>query len=173
MNWLRSPSFQVLPPSSERYKALCVDSIMAYTTLGLDGATATAMRPQGLAGRPDADFSSKSFHVAPPSLVTKNPLPLGDVGLSPPERKVQPLRRKSHIPAYKTLGSCELMEIMEQPVERLAPFKILFQVFPPSVVLYKPRSSLSLQSLPGTQAYTVLLSLGFTIILEMRSEFGR
>src|SRR5271165_6496958 len=139
MNWLRSPSFQVLPPSSERYKALCVDSIMAYTTLGL-------------AGRPDADFSSKSFQVAPPSPVTKNPLPLGEVGLSPPERKVHPLRRKSHIPANKTLGSCELMEIMEQPVERLPPFKILFQVFPPSVVLYSPRSSLSLQSFPGTQA---------------------
>src|ERR1035438_2918740 len=137
MNWLRSPSFQVLPPSSERNSALRVDSIIAYTTLGFPGATATAMRPQGLAGNPAADFSSKSFQVAPPSADTKSPLPLGAVGPSPPERNVQPLRRKSHIPAKSTLGSWELMEIIEQPVERFAPFRILFQVFPPSVVLYR------------------------------------
>src|SRR5690349_1311133 len=104
-------------------------------TSGFDGATATAMRPQGLGGNPLAVFSSSSCQVAPPSVVLKKPLPLGDVGLSPPERKVHPLRRKSHMPAKITLGSCELMDIMEQPVEGLGPFRILFQVLPPSLVL--------------------------------------
>src|SRR5271156_514989 len=95
----------------------------------------TATRPQGFAGSPFELFSSRSVQVAPPSEVRKKPLPLAAVGLSPPERNVQPLRRKSHMPAKRTLGSCGFIEIIEQPVERLGPFRILFQVFPPSVVL--------------------------------------
>src|SRR5271165_6386936 len=98
----------------------------------------TASRPQGFAGRPFAVFSSSSFHVAPPSAVRKKALPLAAVAFSPPERNVQPLRRKSHIPANKTLGSFGSMEIVEQPVDKLAPFKMRFHVFPPSVVLYSP-----------------------------------
>src|SRR5713226_8831892 len=109
------------------------------------------MRPQGFAGSPLALLSSNSFQVAPPSVVWKKALPLAAVGFSPPERKVQPFRRKSHRPAKRTFGSCGFMEIIEQPVERFAPFRILLQVFPPSVVLYRPRSSLSLHSFPGTQ----------------------
>src|SRR5436305_742428 len=95
----------------------------------------TATRPQGLAGRPFAFFSSSSFQVDPPSEDWKRLLPLGAVELSPPERNVQPLRRKSHIPAYIVFESCELIEIIEQPVEALLPFRALFQVLPPSVVL--------------------------------------
>ena len=45
MYWLASSFFQFAPPSSLRKSALAADSIMAYTTLGLLGATATAMRP--------------------------------------------------------------------------------------------------------------------------------
>src|SRR5260370_21150952 len=117
-------------------------------TFAFEGAMVTAIRPQGFAGSPLALFSSSSCHVAPPSVVLKKPLPLGVVGLSPPERNVQPLRRKSHIPAKRLLGSCGFMEIMEQPVERFAPFKILFQVLPPSAVLSTPPSSLSLHRPP-------------------------
>src|ERR1700746_3669772 len=95
----------------------------------------TAMRPQGLAGSPLALLSSNSFHVAPPSVLWKKLLPLGAVAFSPPERNVQPLRRKSHMPANIVFGSCGFMEIIEQPVERFAPFRILFQLLPPSVVL--------------------------------------
>src|SRR5260370_30552579 len=104
-------------------------------TFAFEGAMVTAIRPQGFAGSPFALFSSSSCHVAPPSVVLKKPLPLGAVGPSPPERNVQPLRRKSHMPAKSTLESCELIEIMEQPVERFAPFRTLFQVLPASVVL--------------------------------------
>src|SRR2546428_11969438 len=121
-------------------------------TLGFEGAMVTAIRPQGFAGSPLALFSSSSCHVVPPSVVLKKPLPLVAVGPSPPERNVQPLRRKSHIPANRVFGSWEFIAIMEQPVEGFPPFKILFQLFPPSVVLYTPRSSLSLQSFPGTHA---------------------
>ena len=108
---------------------------MAYTTFGFDGAIVTAMRPHGFAGSPLALFSSSSFHVAPPSAVWKNPLPLAAVAFSPPDRKVQPFRRKSHMAAKSVFGSCEFMEIIEHPVERFAPFRILFQLLPPSVVL--------------------------------------
>src|SRR5713226_3696864 len=95
----------------------------------------TATRPQGFAGSPLALFSSSSFQVVPPSAVWKKPLPLGAVAFCPPERKVQPFRRKSHMPAKRTLGSCGFMEIIEQPVERFVPFRILLQLLPPSVVL--------------------------------------
>ncbi len=39
------------------------------------------------------------------------------------------------MPAKRTFESCGLMEIIEQPVERFAPFRILLQLLPPSVVL--------------------------------------
>src|SRR5258708_22713077 len=130
---LRSRSSQVLPPSSERKNALRVDSIKAYTTFGFDGAIVTATRPQGFAGSPLALFSSNSFHVAPPSVLWKKPLPLAAVAFSPPERNVHPFRRKSHIPPKRILESCGLMEIIEPPVERFAPFRILLQLFPPSL----------------------------------------
>ena len=64
---------------------------------GLDGATVTATRPHGFAGRPVAAEISLQF--APPSVDLNKPLPLGAFGPSPPERKVHPLRRKSHSPA--------------------------------------------------------------------------
>src|SRR5260370_7366905 len=123
---VRSRSSQVLPPSSERNRALRVDSIIAYTTFGFDGAIVTATRPHGFAGSPLALFSSSSFQVAPPSVVWKNPLPLGAGAFSPPDRKVHPLRRKSHMPAKRTLGSCPFMETTHPPLERFLPLTTLF-----------------------------------------------
>src|SRR5215813_13289370 len=95
----------------------------------------TAIRSQGFVGRFFVDFSSSSCYVAPASVVLKRPLPLGAVGLSPPERNVQPLRRKSHMLAKSDFEFSELMDIIPQPVERFVPFRILFQVLPPSLVL--------------------------------------
>src|SRR3954463_3011934 len=101
MFWLRSFLAHVAPPSSERYRPSvgCVASMTAYTTRGFDGATATATRPHGLAGRPAFLSAVSSVHVAPPSVLLNMPLPLGAVGPLPPERNVQPWRRKSHMPA--------------------------------------------------------------------------
>src|SRR5689334_3226471 len=110
-------------------------SMNAYTTFGFDGATVTATRPHGFGGRPFADFSSRSCHVAPPSVDFISPLALGASDDSPPERNVQPLRRKSHIPANSVCGFCASIEIIEQPVERLPPFSTFVQDLPPSVVL--------------------------------------
>src|SRR5919197_2878381 len=136
MFWLRSSICHVLPPLSERYNALSggTASMKAYTMSGLDGATATATRPHGFRGSP-ADPAGSSVQVAPPSVVLKRPDPLGAVVLSPPERNVQPFRRKSHIPAYSVLAFDGSIASIEQPVERLPPFRTLVHVFPPSVVL--------------------------------------
>src|SRR5437868_7231797 len=117
---------------------------------GFDGAIVTAVRPHGFDGSPL--FEEISCHVAPPSVVLNRPLALGAAGPSPPERKVHPLRRKSHRPAKSTFGFDGSMVMIEQPVEALGFFSTFVHVLPPSLVLYTPRSSLSLHSLPGTQA---------------------
>src|SRR5690349_11210795 len=93
----------------------------AYTTFGFDGATATATRPHGPAGKPAALFASSCFQLAPPSVLLNRPLALGTSGPSPPDRNVQPLRRKSHIPAYSVFGEDGSIDIMEQPVDALPP----------------------------------------------------
>src|SRR5262245_32814846 len=108
---------------------------------GFDGAIVTARRPQGPGGSPFAVFSSSCSHVAPPSLVRNNPEPETAVGPSPPERKVQPLRRKSHKPAKRRSGFFGSIVRPEQPVDGFGPSRISFQVFPASVVLYRPRSA--------------------------------
>src|SRR5438309_2257934 len=114
----------------------------------------TAMRPKGFFGKPLLAASVTSVQVLPASAERNKPLPDGAFGPSPPERNVQPLRRKSHKLANSTPGSFGSMLIMAQPVDGLPPFRIKFQDLPPSVVLYKPRSAESLHNLPGTQAYT-------------------
>src|SRR6266705_6384953 len=137
MFWLRSSICHVLPPFSERYSAFCggTASMKAYTMSGLDGATLTATRPHGLGGSPDALADVSSVQVAPPSVLLNRPEALGAVALSPPERNVQPRRRKSHIPAYSVLGRDGSIASIEQPVEALPPFSTCAQVLPPSVVL--------------------------------------
>src|SRR5215813_2126954 len=124
----------------------------AYTTFASEGAITTSTRPHGLAGMPLLVCELSSAQVLPPSAERKRLLPLFASGPSPPERKVQPARRKSHIPAKRTSGFAGSIARPEQPVERFEPASTRVQLFPPSVVLYTPRSLLSLQSLPGTQA---------------------
>src|SRR5438045_9778246 len=70
MFWLRSSICQVLPPLSERYSAFNGNAASrnAYTTSGFDGATATATRPHGFGGNPDALAAVSSVQVAPPSV---------------------------------------------------------------------------------------------------------
>src|SRR5258708_40255546 len=97
MFWLRSFICQVRPPSSERYNPFLggAASTNAYTALGFDGATATARRPQGFAGRPAALVAVRSLQVAPPSVVLNKRLPLGASGLSPPQPEVHAARAQS------------------------------------------------------------------------------
>src|SRR6185295_10931652 len=88
--------------------------------------------------------------VRPASVERNMPLALAAFGPSPPERNVQPWRRKSHIPAISTSGFFGSMVTLEHPVDGFDPLSASAQVFPPSLVLYSPRSVESLHSLPGT-----------------------
>src|SRR6266702_3774003 len=102
---------------------------------GSEGAKVTSTRPHGFGGRPALDSVVSSVQVVPPSAERYNPLPLKASGPFPPERNVQPLRRKSHSPARSTSGFEGSIEILEQPVEAFAPLRMSFQVLPPSPVL--------------------------------------
>src|SRR2546422_6013727 len=95
---------------------------------GSEGAKVTSTRPQGFGGRPALDSAVSSVQVVPPSAERYKPLPLRASGPLPPERKVQPLRRKSHSPA-RTISAFEgSSETAEQPVEEFGPLRISFQV---------------------------------------------
>src|SRR5213594_59746 len=124
-----------------------------------EGAIFTAIRPYGFFGKPLLASCVISVQVLPPSVERNNPLPEGAVGLSPPERYSQPLRRKSHIEANMMSGLLGSIAMSVHPVERFAPLRTCCHVLPPSVVLYNPRSSESLHNAPGTAAKTVALFL--------------
>src|SRR6185437_12358280 len=173
MFWLLSRGDQVLPPSSERYSAESGDSTIAYTTCGSEGAIVTAIRPYGLTGKPLFASWVISVQVLPPSAERNKPLADGALGDGPPERNVQPLRRKSHIDANSTSGFFKSMLSPEQPVERFPPFNTSDHDVPPSVVLYRPRSGESLHSLPATHAYAVSPLRGSTARRATCSELGR
>src|SRR3954466_12018860 len=97
---------------------------------------------------------------------------LGASGPSPPERNVQPLRRKSHMPASIASGFFGSIVTDEQPVDALLPLSTSDHDLPPSLVRYRPRSFESDHSLPTTQANTTLPFFGCTRMRTMRSEFG-
>src|SRR5436189_5696543 len=134
---------------------------------------ATATRPYGFFGKPLFASVVISVQVLPPSVERKNPLAEGAVGIAPPERYSQPLRRKSHIAANMASGLLGSISTSVHPVERFAPFKTCCHVLPPSVVLYRPRSGESLHNAPGTAANTVSLFLGSTMIREIRSDLSK
>src|SRR5437762_12014948 len=129
------------------------------------------MRPYGFFEKPLLASCVISVQVLPPSVDRNKPLAEGAVGLSPPERYSQPLRRKSHIAANMMSGFVGSIFTSVQPVERFAPLRTSCQVLPPSVVLYRPRSGESLHNAPGTAAKTVSLFLGSTTTRAMRSDF--
>src|SRR3954470_15411690 len=99
---------------------------------GFDGAIVTARRPYGLFGNPRCEPGVISIQVWPPSPERKRPLPEGLSGPSPPERKVHPFRRKSHMPTYRIFGLVGSIAMLEAPVEAFVPFRIRSQFLPPS-----------------------------------------
>src|SRR6266702_1783487 len=124
-----------MPPSSETNNALSGDSTKASTRLAFEGAIATAMRPYGFFGKPLLASCVISVQVLPPSVDRKSPLAEGAVGLSPPERYSQPLRRKSHRLANIMSGFVGSIAMSVQPVERFGFLRICVHVLPPSGVL--------------------------------------
>src|SRR5216110_1651797 len=119
-----------------------------------EGAIATARRPYGFFGKPLLASAVISVQVLPLSVERNNPLAEGAVGLSPPERYSQPLRRQSHMEANMMSVLFGSSVKCVQPVERFAPLSPCCHVLPPSVVWYRPRSGESLHSAPGTAAKT-------------------
>src|SRR6266571_4332839 len=96
---------------------------------------ATAIRPYGFLGKPLLASGVISVQVFPPSAERNNPLAQGAVGLSPPERYSQPLRRKSHKLANITSEFVGSIAMSVQPVERFGSLRTCVHVLPPSGVL--------------------------------------
>src|SRR5512133_2634008 len=126
------------------------------------GAIATAKRPYGFLGKPLLACSVISVQVLPPSVERNNPLAEGSVGIAPPDRYSQPLRRKSHIAANMMSGLLGSISTSVQPLERFAPYRSCCHVLPPSVVLYNPLSVESLHNALCIAANPVSLFLGST-----------
>src|SRR2546430_11881304 len=99
------------------------------------------MRPYGFARKPLLACGVISVQRLPPSALRYRPPPENAVGPSPPERNVQPLRRKSHRLANSTSGARGSRAMLPQPVDRLAPFSMSCQVPPPSVVRSEEHTS--------------------------------
>src|SRR5260370_42222724 len=93
---------------------------------------AIAIRPYGFFGKPLLASGVISVQVFPPSAERNNPPAEGAVGLSPPERYSQPLRRKSHKLANITSGFVGSIDLSVQPVERFGPVRTFVHVLPPS-----------------------------------------
>src|ERR1035438_1042913 len=153
--------FQERPLSPERYKAVFSDSTSAYTISALTGETEMVTLPNRPAGKSFVCF----VHVFPPSDDLYKPLPF------PPELKDQGVLLNSHIPAYMISGFCQSIATSLHPVFS-STYRIFSQVFPPSDVLYKPRSGPGFQSGPSAATNTVFGSFGSIRILAMRSVFS-
>src|SRR5213596_3792627 len=93
-----------------------------------EGAIATAIRPYGFFGKPLLASGVISAHVVPASVERNNPLAEVAVGLSPPDRYSQPLRRKSHMLANIMSGFVGSIAMSVQPVERFRPLRICVHV---------------------------------------------
>src|SRR5690348_9304595 len=152
-------NFQLCPPSFDRNNPPAASWnlpwISAYTTFGLLGATAMPALPKIPVGRPWAWLML--VQVAPPSVVLKMPLP------GPPLENVHGRRYACHIVAYNTRGSAGSIASVIAPVWSLTNW-IFFQVLPPSVLLYTPRSAFGAHTWPMAATYTTSGSCGATTI---------
>src|SRR5439155_26277807 len=116
------------------------------------------MRPISPAGRPG--FRVISVHVSPPSVDLNRPLP------GPPLDIEYSTRYASHSAAYMVLGSRRSMATSTAPVllSRNSTFR---QVWPPSVLLKSPRSSLGAPYLPNAATNTMSGFEGWMRIFEI------
>ena len=150
--------FQVSPSSPDKYKPGTLASTIESNSDGLEGLMEITIRPNSPSGKPSVSF----FHVFPPSTDLKSALPF------PPETNEKGCLLNCQKLAKIILGSRGLCAISAQPVFS-STYKILFHVFPASLLSYKPRCLLEDQSGPGTATNKCLLSLGFIKILLMCS----
>ena len=129
----------------------------------VDRDAAPRLRREALA----RSLASSSVQVAPPSVDLKRPLPLGASGPSPPERNVQPLRRKSHMPAkisFGFFGSIDDHRAAGREVARPSGLRpglaAVGRLVEAALVASRSRAC------PGTHAKTVSLFVGSTRIFD-------
>src|SRR5437868_14098015 len=116
---------------------------MAYTTLGLAGDIERPMRPRSSLGNPDCDL----IQVLPPSVERCTPEP------GPPAMQPKTRRLRCQVVATSMSGLRGSSWMSFAPVQSSTE-RILFQVLPPSAVLYTPRSPPLRQSGPWAATYT-------------------
>src|SRR6185312_1685518 len=106
--------------------------MIAYTTFESAGDTATPILPRMPPGNPA--FFEMLVQCSPPSVLFHKPLP------GPPLESAHGLRSASQVLAYSTCGLFWSITTSTAPALSLTK-RTLFQVAPPSVVLYTPRSA--------------------------------
>src|SRR5215813_12848971 len=105
--------------------------------------------------------SPSSFaQVLPPSVVFHSAL------FGPPPLKPHQVRRREYDAAYTVLGFCGSIATSVNPVSLSMNFTF-FQVLPPSVVLYRPRSGLGPNRCPPAATYTICGFVGCTTMRWM------
>src|SRR5581483_2125654 len=128
---------------------------------GFDGATARPMRPRSTVGSPALSF----VQLAPPSVERYRALS------GPPSMSVQTCRRRWYAAAISTSGLRGSSTTSVTPVFSLMD-STHFQVLPPSVVLYRPRSPPGPHSGPCAATYTTSELRGSRRILPMCSDLS-
>src|SRR5438105_1179331 len=117
------------------------------------------------AGKPAVAVVTRC-QLSPPSVLLYIPL------VGPPSSKFQALRVRYQALAYNSAGFSGLISISTTPV-LLSMNRVCFQVLPPSVVLYMPRSLLGEYKCPCTATQAVLLSVGCNNILPIWCDSGK
>src|ERR1041385_1467053 len=139
--------------------------MIVYTRFGSAAETDTPILPSS----PDEGspgFLVISLQCSPPSVDLNNPDP------GPPLDIDHSLRNASQSAAYITSGLVRSIEMSTPPVLS-SRYKTLRQVFPPSVVLKIPRSSLGPPYLPKEATNTTSGLRGSMRTLAIASEFSK
>ena len=120
------------------------------------------MRPNEPVGKP---VPVTLVHVSPPSVDFHSALP------GPPPFMQQAVRRRWYIDANRMFGSVADITRSFAPVSS-SPLRTCFQLFPPSVVLYTPRSPPGPNSGPVAATSTTSLLVGWMTMRLMCFDCG-
>src|SRR6266849_2354262 len=131
----------------------------AYTVLGFEGATATAIFPTTCDG--GSPCPTRRFQVTPPSRDIHSPLP------GPPLCRCHVFTSNCHIPANTVFGSPGSIARSEQPV-LASTNSTRVHVLPPSAVRYTPRSCCGPYARPRAHTSTTSGSAGWITIRAIR-----
>src|ERR1035437_2894868 len=157
-------SVHVAPASSERNSPPFSCSTSATTRFASTDETEMPILPSIPAGSPCACVIS--VHVSPPSVDLYIPLP------GPPLDICHSLRYASQSAAYMTFGFFWSIST-SMPPDAGPLYRTLRQLFPPSVDLKMPRSSLLTPYFPKSATNTMFGFVGWMRMREIASEFPK